>query len=51
MFTLAVALVAVGILFGLTALALAAEGRVGHPARVLAAVVALLALGVALLLD
>jgi cytochrome bd-type quinol oxidase subunit 2 len=51
MFTLAVALVAVAVLFGLTTLALAAQGRVGHPARALAAVAALLAAGVALLLD
>ena len=51
MFTLAVVLVAVGVLFGLTTLALAAQGCVGRPARALALLAAVLALGVVLLLD
>jgi hypothetical protein len=48
-FTLAIALVAVGVLFLLTELAFGAEGRLGHPYRATAAVTALLVAGLALM--
>ena len=51
MLALGVAVVAVAVLFGLTALALAASGRLGHPVRVAAAVAAVLAIGIALTLE
>jgi hypothetical protein len=51
MLTLGVTLTALAILFGLTGLALWAEGRVGHPIRVLLALAALLLLGLALLME
>jgi hypothetical protein len=49
-FTLAIALVAVGVLFLLTALAFEAEGRLGHPYRVMAALAAVFVAGLALVL-
>ena len=51
LFSLGVALTALAVLFFLTALALAAEGRVGHPYRVATTLAATLAVGLALLLD
>lgn len=50
MLMLAVTLVALAILFGLTALGLAAGRQVGHPLRVVPALATLLLLGLALLL-
>ena len=44
-----VVLVAIAVLFTLTALAVAASGKIGHPFRVAAALGALLLLGLALL--
>lgn len=49
MLRVAVVLVALAVLFALTALALAASGRLEHPVRVGAVLAALLMLGLALL--
>lgn len=51
MLTLGVALTALAILFGLTGLALWAEGRVSHPTRILLALGVLLVLGLVLLME
>lgn len=51
MFLLAVALVALGMLFLLTALALGAAGQLRHPYRAALAVGAALIVGAALLLE
>jgi hypothetical protein len=51
MFTLGVTLTALAILFGLTGLALWADGRASHPVRVLVALGALLLVGLALLME
>ena len=48
MFTLATVLVAVAVLFLLTALAFEAEGRLGHPYRVTATLAAVFVVGLAL---
>ena len=48
---LAVILTALSILFLLSSLALSADGRLRHPLRVVAALVALLVLGLVLLAD
>jgi hypothetical protein len=50
MLTLAVVLVALAILFGLTALALVAARELAHPIRAVLALAALLSVGLALLL-
>jgi hypothetical protein len=51
MFLLAVTIVALAMLFLLTALALGAAGRIGHPYRVALAISAALVVGVALLFE
>ncbi len=51
MFLLAVVLVALGMLFLLTALALGAAGQLRHPYRIVLAVGAALVVGAALLLE
>jgi hypothetical protein len=51
MFRLGVILTALAVLFFLTTLAFRATGRLRHPARVGAALAAVLVLGVALLLE
>lgn len=51
MFLLAVVLVALGMLFLLTALALGSIGRLPHPHRVALAIGAALVVGIALLLE
>jgi hypothetical protein len=47
---LGIVLVALALLFGLTALALGASRNLGHPRRVVLALAALFSIGVALLL-
>jgi cytochrome bd-type quinol oxidase subunit 2 len=51
MLTLGVAFTALAILFGLTGLALWADGRVSHPIRILFALAAVLLVGLALLME
>ncbi len=51
MFLLGVVVVALGMLFLLTALALGAAGRFDHPVRVALALAAALVLGIALIVE
>jgi len=51
MFVVGVILVALALLFGLTELALAADGRVRHPLRIVLVLCAALAIGLAFLME